>query len=79
MVTKDELDTWEADERAKPSADQRVLDLVNEVRRLRKVLAELESQAAGFVAKFAELTKTSLEGALENIRLRSAKLGPGRN
>ena len=78
-MTDEELDTLESDEQAKSSPDGRLLTLVGEVRRLRRVLAGIEPVVEGLAAKFAELTKTSVEGALENIRLRSAKLGPGRN
>jgi len=78
-VTDGELDKWEGDARAKPSPDDRVLKLIAEVRRLRRVLATIEPEIAGLVAKFAELTKAGFEGALENIRLRHAKLGPNRN
>ena len=78
-MTDEELDRLEADERARATPDPRVLALAAVVRRQRDLLAESLRTGERLIALFAKVAKASGEQALENIRLRGAKLGPGRN
>jgi hypothetical protein len=78
-VTDEELDRWEADERAKPSPDERVLKLTAEVKRLRAALTDFLADGERLVALFAKLTKASGEQALEEIGRRQAALAVKQN
>ena len=64
MVTKDELDAWEADERAKRSPDDRAIRLIGEVRRLQGSLAEVLPVVEKLIRLFAR--------PVENKRLRTS-------
>jgi len=78
-MTDDELDTLEADERAKPTPDPRVLALIVEVRRLRDLLAESLRTGERLIALFAKQVTASAEQALEDIGRQQAALAVGQN
>jgi hypothetical protein len=80
MVSGTALDCWEREAQASGSPDsERVLALIAEVRRLDKVIRDALPEVEKLVKAYGKVAALSLDGLLENVRLKSSKHGPTKN
>ena len=82
MVTNDELDIWEADERAKDTPDRRLLTLIEQVRELQRIIERACPSVECLVQRYAGAVRDHAESELRAMRLSDAlskQHAPGAN
>jgi hypothetical protein len=80
VLSESDLSQWEAEAKASASLEpEKVLGLIGEVRRLRGVIEDALPQVGKLVEAYGKVAAVSLEGLLENVRLKSSKHGPTQN